>query len=156
MKKSTLKFVILFLSLAFVSNTSKAQDAEPEPPATTERAKLPPQFSKLPGKWQFSKALRNTKDLSAEMKMFYINKKPVTLVFEPDGKIIYPAEAEKAIQIKEGYWEYFPDATYNFRIKTIMVDGTADQGYTLFSVSATELIYGDSDFKLKFYFKRVK
>ena len=89
-----MKELILILTLFIFSNPIIAQDAEPEAPANIERAKLPPQFAKLPGKWKFSKALQNGKNVSADLKMFYINKKPIVLTFEKEGKIIYPVEAE--------------------------------------------------------------
>jgi len=151
-----MKKLILFLALFISSNNIVAQDSEPEAPANIERAKLPPQFSKLPGKWQFSKALQNGKNVSAELKMFYIKNKPITLIFEKEGKIIYPIEAESELKIKEGYWEYVPDAKRDLKLKTVMVDGSAEENFKLISVSEKEMIYEETRSKTKHYFIRVK
>jgi len=151
-----MKKLILILVLIMSSNTFKAQNTQPEAPASTERAKLPPQFSKLPGKWQFSKALQNAKNVSSELKMFYIKNKPITLIFEKEGKIIYPLEAEAELKIKEGYWEFVPEAKRDFKLKTVTVDGSAEQSYKLINVSEKEMIYEETRSKTKYYFKRVK
>lgn len=151
-----MKKLILIFALFIFSNTIIAQDAEPEAPTSTERVKLPSQFSKLPGKWQFNKALQNGKNVSADLKMFFINKEPITLIFEKEGKISYPSEAETALKIKEGYWEYVPGGKRDFKIKTIMEGGSAEQNYTLVSVSEKEMIYEETRSKTKYYFKRIK
>ena len=113
-------------------------------------------WHKKPGKWQFVKALQGAKDLSAEMKMFYIKKKPITLLYDKDGKITYPADAEAELKIKEGYWEFFPGAKRDLKIKTITVDGSAQESFKLVSVTEKEMIYEETRSKTKYYFKRVK
>ena len=151
-----MKKIILIVALIVCSSASKAQDAQTDTTIKTERAKLSPQFSKLPGKWQFVKALQGTKDVSNEMKMFYINKKPITLIYDKDGKITFPAEAEAELKIKEGYWEFFPGAKRDLKIKTITVDGSAQESFKLVSVSEKEMIYEETRSKTKYFFKRVK
>jgi hypothetical protein len=151
-----MKKIILIIALFVCSNASKAQDAPTDTTLKTERAKLSAQFNKLPGKWQFVKALQGTKDVSIEMKMFYINKKPITLIYDKDGKITYPAEAEAELKIKEGYWEFFPGAKRDLKIKTITVDGSAQESFKLVSVSEKEMIYEETRSKTKYFFKRVK
>jgi hypothetical protein len=151
-----MKKIILIVALIVCSSASKAQDAQTDTTIKTERAKLSPQFSKLPGKWQFVKALQGTKDVSNEMKMFYINKKPITLIYDKDGKITFPAEAEAELKIKEGYWEFFPGAKRDLKIKTITVDGSAQESFKLVSVSEKEMTYEETRSKTKYFFKRVK
>ncbi|MBK6520826.1 MAG: hypothetical protein KBG47_01980 [Bacteroidia bacterium] len=151
-----MKKIILIIALIVSSNAIKAQDAQADTSVKAERAKLSPQFSKLPGKWQFVKALQGAKDLSAEMKMFYIKKKPITLLYDKDGKITYPADAEAELKIKEGYWEFFPGAKRDLKIKTITVDGSAQESFKLVSVTEKEMIYEETRSKTKYYFKRVK
>jgi len=117
---------------------------------------LPANFSKLPGKWKFSKVVQNAKDVSAEFKWFKIDAKPITLVFEKDGRIVYPKESEQVHNIKGGLWQYISGGKRDLKITTITTDGTAQESYKIVSVTATQFIYEDTRAKAQFFFVRTK
>lgn len=138
------------------SGVGNSNEVNIEPADVPVKSVLPPNFIKLPGSWKFSKVLQNNKDVSAEFKWFKIDGKPITLVFEKDGRIVYPREMEKAHKIKEGLWQYMPGGKRDLQITTIMTDGSAKESFKIVSVTQKEFIYEDTRAKAKFMFVRTK
>ena len=115
---------------------------------------LPEHFSKLVGKWVFSKVLQNDRDVSEHIKWAKINGQPIVLIYEKDGRIVYPSEAESVLKIKEGKWQYMPNETRDLKITTVMVDGNAEETFKIVSVTDKEFIYEDTRARAKYYFVR--
>lgn len=124
--------------------------------ASNENQSLPAQYAKLPGKWKFVKVIQNGKDISSQFERFRINGKPITLIFEKEGNILYPAEALKSLKISSGSWSYRPSEKRNLLIVTRMVDGTAQESFRIVLVNDRSFIYEDTRAKAQFHFIRTK
>lgn len=149
-------YIFSDLSLS-VKKEAKTENLEvaieaPDVPNT----ELPAKFSKLPGKWMFSKVLQNGKDVSSDFRWTIFNGQPIVLVYEKDGKIIYPAGSVDAIKIKEGMWQYRPNQERDLKITTIMVGGSAEETFKIISVTDQEFIYEDTRAKARYIFIRSK